>query len=92
MLHITLFQIKKEHGLHQKEWEITNEALYELIRLYTRESGVRSMERELAKLMRKAVKAILTDKNKKISVETGNLQDYLGVRKYTFGIAEMRVW
>ncbi|MFP3026816.1 MAG: endopeptidase La, partial [Wolbachia sp.] len=86
--HHLIPKLKKEHGLHQKEWEITNEALYELIRLYTRESGVRSMERELAKLMRKAVKAILTDKNKKISVEIGNLQDYLGVRKYTFGIAE----
>ncbi|AGJ98709.1 ATP-dependent protease La [Wolbachia endosymbiont of Drosophila simulans wNo] len=86
--HHLIPKLKKEHGLHQKEWEITNEALYELIRLYTRESGVRSMKRELAKLMRKAVKAILTDKNKKISVETGNLQDYLGVRKYTFGIAE----
>ncbi|WP_264336200.1 MULTISPECIES: endopeptidase La [unclassified Wolbachia] len=86
--HHLIPKLKKEHGLHQKEWKITNEALYELIRLYTRESGVRSMERELAKLMRKAVKAILTDKNKKISVEVGNLQDYLGVRKYTFGIAE----
>ncbi len=86
--HHLIPKLKKEHGLHQKEWKITNEALYELIRLYTRESDVRSMERELAKLMRKAVKAILTDKNKKISVEIGNLQDYLGVRKYTFGIAE----
>ncbi|MDM8335729.1 endopeptidase La [Wolbachia pipientis] len=81
-------KLRKEHGLRQKEWSITSDALYELIRLYTRESGVRSMERELAKLMRKAVKRILTDKNKKISVGVGNLQDYLGIRKYTFGIAE----
>lgn len=86
--HHLIPKLKKEHGLYQKEWNITNEALYELIRLYTRESGVRSMERELAKLMRKAVKEILTDKNKKISVGVDNLQDYLGVRKYTFGIAE----
>ncbi|WP_353288486.1 endopeptidase La [Wolbachia endosymbiont (group A) of Tromatobia lineatoria] len=86
--HHLIPKLKKEHGLYQKEWDITNEALYELIRLYTRESGVRSMERELAKLMRKAVKEILTDKNKKISVGVDNLQDYLGVRKYTFGIAE----
>nr|WP_255453425.1 AAA family ATPase [Wolbachia endosymbiont of Atemnus politus] len=49
-------KLKKEHGLRQEEWNITNDALYELIRLYTRESGVRSMERELAMLMRKAVK------------------------------------
>ncbi|WCR58450.1 endopeptidase La [Wolbachia endosymbiont of Ctenocephalides felis wCfeJ] len=81
-------KLKEEHGLRQKEWSITGDALYKLIRLYTRESGVRSMERELAKLMRKAVKKILTDKSKKISVGTDNLQDYLGVRKYTFGIAE----
>ncbi|MDR2978023.1 MAG: endopeptidase La [Rickettsiales bacterium] len=81
-------KLKKEHGLRQKEWSITNDALYELIRLYTRESGVRSMERELAKLMRKAVKEILEGKNKKICVGVTNLQGYLGVRKYTFGIAE----
>ncbi len=81
-------KLKKEHGLRQKEWSITDDALYELIRLYTRESGVRSMERELAKLMRKAVKKILTDKSREISVRVDNLQDYLGIRKYTFGIAE----
>lgn len=81
-------KLKKEHGLQQKEWSITIEALYQLIRLYTRESGVRNMERELAKLMRKAVKEILTNKHKKISVGVTNLQDYLGVRKYTFGVAE----
>ncbi|MBV0899255.1 MAG: endopeptidase La [Wolbachia endosymbiont of Fragariocoptes setiger] len=81
-------KLKNEHGLQQKEWSITTEALYQLIRLYTRESGVRNMERELAKLMRKAVKEILTNKHKKISVGATNLQDYLGVRKYTFGVAE----
>ncbi|MFP3036336.1 MAG: endopeptidase La [Wolbachia sp.] len=81
-------KLKKEHGLRQKEWSITDDALYELIRLYTRESGVRSMERELAKLMRKAVKEILEGKNKKICVGVNDLQGYLGVRKYTFGIAE----
>ncbi|MGL9732498.1 MAG: endopeptidase La [Wolbachia sp.] len=81
-------KLKQEHGLRKKEWSIINDALYELIRLYTRESGVRSMERELAKLMRKAVKEILEGKNKKIFVGVNNLQGYLGVRKYTFGIAE----
>jgi ATP-dependent Lon protease len=86
--HHLIPKLKKEHGLHQKEWSITNDALYKLIRLYTRESGVRSMERELAKLMRKAVKEILIDKSKEISIGVDNLQDYLGVRKYTFGIAE----
>lgn len=81
-------KLKKEHGLQQKEWCITDDALYQLIRLYTRESGVRSMEKELAKLMRKAVKEILIEKHKIVSVGVDNLQDYLGVRKYTFGIAE----
>ncbi|APR98247.1 endopeptidase La [Wolbachia endosymbiont of Folsomia candida] len=86
--HHLIPKLKKEHGLHQKEWSVTSDALYKLIRLYTRESGVRSMERELAKLMRKAVKEILTEKSKTISVGDDNLQDYLGVRKHTFGIAE----
>ncbi|MGL9725272.1 MAG: endopeptidase La [Wolbachia sp.] len=86
--HHLIPKLKEEHGLRQKEWGITNEALYGLIRLYTRESGVRSMERELAKLMRKAVKKILINRNKKISVGVNSLKDYLGVRKYTFGIAE----
>lgn len=86
--HHIIPKLKKDHGLQQKEWDITDDALYQLIRLYTRESGVRSMERELAKLMRKAVKEILTSKHKGISVGVDNLQDYLGVRKYTFGIAE----
>ncbi|WFW29629.1 MAG: endopeptidase La [Wolbachia endosymbiont of Menacanthus eurysternus] len=81
-------KLKNEHGLRKKEWSITDDALYKLIRLYTRESGVRSMERELAKLMRKAVKEILENKNKKIHVRDSDLQNYLGVRKYTFNIAE----
>ncbi len=86
--HYLIPKLKQEHGLQHKEWNITTDALYELIRLYTRESGIRSMEKELAKLMRKAVKEILTEKGKKISVEVDNLSHYLGVRKYTFGIAE----
>jgi ATP-dependent Lon protease len=86
--HYLIPKLKQEHGLQNKEWNITTDALYKLIRLYTRESGVRSMEKELAKLMRKAVKEILTEKGKKIAVEVDNLSNYLGVRKYTFGIAE----
>ncbi|UWI83359.1 endopeptidase La [Wolbachia endosymbiont of Howardula sp.] len=81
-------KLKKEHGIRQKEWNITDDALYQIIRLYTRESGVRNMERELAKLMRKAVKEILITKSKQISVEVNNLNDYLGVHQYSFGIAE----
>ncbi|WP_081326530.1 endopeptidase La [Wolbachia pipientis] len=86
--HYLIPKLKQEHGLQNKEWNITTDALYKLIRLYTRESGIRSMEKELAKLMRKAVKEISTEKGKKISIEVDNLSNYLGVRKYTFGMAE----
>ncbi|WP_333022935.1 endopeptidase La [Wolbachia endosymbiont of Pentidionis agamae] len=81
-------KLKRDHGLHKKEWSISESALYKLIRLYTRESGVRSFKRELDKLMRKAVKKILLDKNKTISIEADNLPDYLGVQKYIFGNSE----
>jgi ATP-dependent Lon protease len=78
----------QKHGLAAKEWSIEDEAVLLLIRRYTREAGVRNLERELSNLARKAVKEILTSKKKKITVTKSNLADYLGVPKYRFGEAE----
>ena len=78
----------KHHGLKKSEWTISDGALRDLIRYYTRESGVRSLERELANLTRKAVREILQDKVKKISVSARNLEKYAGVKKHRYGVAE----
>jgi ATP-dependent Lon protease len=77
------------HGLENGEWIIEDSALLELVRRYTREAGVRSLEREIAKLARKAVKEILTSSKKVIRVTEANLADYLGVPKYRYGEAEL---
>ncbi|GAK44575.1 ATP-dependent protease La [Tepidicaulis marinus] len=78
----------KNHGLRKGEWEIDDEALRLLIRTYTREAGVRNLERELNNLARKAVKEILTTDKKSISVNAENLADFAGVQKYRYGEAE----
>ncbi len=77
------------HGLEQGEWTVDDGAIHELIRRYTREAGVRSLEREVAKLARKAVKEILTTDKKTVHVTADNVKDYLGVPKYRFGEAEL---
>jgi ATP-dependent Lon protease len=79
----------KAHGLEPEEWALENDALKEIIRRYTREAGVRSLERELAKLARKSVKELLTTKKKNIAITLANLEDYLGVPKYRYGEAEL---
>ena len=83
--------IKKQHdqhGLKEGEWQITESGLRDLIRYYTREAGVRNLEREIANLARKAVKEILIDNITKIEVTPENLEKYAGVRKYRFGEVE----
>jgi ATP-dependent Lon protease len=77
------------HGLEPSEWAIDDGALLEMVRRYTREAGVRSLEREIAKLARKAVKEILTSSKKAVKVTLANLEDYLGVPKYRYGEAEL---
>ncbi|MGO4686038.1 endopeptidase La [Hyphomicrobium sp. 2TAF46] len=77
------------HGLEQGEWSVEDGALKEVIRRYTREAGVRSLEREIAKLARKAVKEILTSSKTSIVVTAENVHDFLGVPKYRFGEAEL---
>jgi len=77
-----------KHGLGDKEWSIDDEALQLLIRRYTREAGVRNLERELSTLIRKAVKELMTSKKKTIAVVVSNVGDYLGVPKYRYGEIE----
>ncbi|ADJ23757.1 MAG: endopeptidase La [Hyphomicrobium denitrificans] len=77
------------HGLEAGEWTIEDSALKEVIRRYTREAGVRSLEREIAKLARKAVKEILTSSKSSIVVTAENVHDFLGVPKYRYGEAEL---
>ena len=79
----------KNNGLRDGELSINEPALRDIVRYYTREAGVRSVEREVSKVCRKAVKQIMTEgKQKKISVTPRNLDKYLGVRRFTFGMAE----
>ena len=78
----------KKHGLSPEEWSIDESGLLTLIRRYTREAGVRNLERELAKLERKAVKQILTGHTKQVAVTGDNIQEFLGVPRYRYGEAE----
>ncbi len=88
--HLIPKQIEK-HGLKKGEWSISESGLRDLVRYYTRESGVRNMERELANLARKAIKEILVSKkkDKTVSVTRRNLGKWLGVKKYRFGEIEL---
>jgi len=80
----------KNNGLKKEEASISEGAVWDIIRYYTREAGVRSLEREISKICRKVVKAILLNKSKgkKVSVGTRHLEKYLGVRRFRYGIAE----
>jgi len=78
----------KAHGLKKEEWSITEDALRDIIRYYTREAGVRNLEREIANASRKAVKEILLKSRKAIKVSASNLGKFAGVRKFSFGEAE----
>src|SRR3954469_15846247 len=78
----------KAHGLRKNEWSISEDALRDLIRYYTREAGVRNMEREIANLTRKAIKDILMKKAERVAVTRRNLEKYAGVRRFRFGEAE----
>jgi ATP-dependent Lon protease len=80
---------QQAHGLEAEEFAIEEEALQLLIRRYTREAGVRNLEREIAKLARKAVKEILTSASKSVRITPENVESYLGVPKYRYGEAEL---
>ena len=78
----------KKHGLDSKEWAITDEALLTLIRRYTREAGVRNLEREISNTVRKAVKDILLKSQKSVTVDEKLLEEYLGPPRFRYGMAE----
>jgi ATP-dependent Lon protease len=78
----------KQHGLKKSEWSVTDDALRDLIRYFTREAGVRNLEREIANLTRKAIKDLLTKKIDKVAVTRRNLEKFSGVRRFRFGELE----
>jgi ATP-dependent Lon protease len=85
--HLVTKQVKN-HGLKAKEFELTDEALKDIIRLYTREAGVRNLEREIAKVARKSLTKIVKKEAESVTVTSDNLDDFLGVAKYRYGLAE----
>ncbi len=78
----------KNHGLKKGEFELTDAALTEMIRTYTREAGVRNLEREIAKLCRKSLTRIIKKEADSVVITPDNLADFLGVKKYRYGLAE----
>ena len=78
----------KSHGLKKGEFTLTQEALRDLIRYYTREAGVRTLEREIAKLARKSLRQILEKKTDSVTITPENLGDFSGVRKFKHGVSE----
>jgi ATP-dependent Lon protease len=78
----------EQHSLKLEEWSINEDALRDLIRYYTREAGVRNLEREIANLARKAVKEIVTKKSKKVTITRKNLEKYAGVQNHRYGDLE----
>ncbi|QBM29015.1 endopeptidase La [Hydrogenophaga pseudoflava] len=81
----------KNNGIRDGELEVKEEAVRDIVRYYTREAGVRSLERELSKICRKVVKGLLLKKyTPTVVVDAGNLSDFLGVRKYTYGRVEQQ--
>lgn len=85
--HLIDRQLEK-HGVKEGEWSISDNGLVDLIRYYTRESGVRNLERELANLIRKALKEILMGETDSVNVTVKNLEKYAGIKKYRFGEVE----
>jgi ATP-dependent Lon protease len=84
-------KLMKNHGLKPEELAISESAVRDIIRYFTREAGVRALERELSKICRKVVKTLVRDgEERKVAVSARNLDKYLGVRRYTYGMAEKK--
>ena len=77
-----------DSGLKKEEWNLDKDALKDIIRNYTKEAGVRNLEREISKLARKTLKRILTTEEKETLINSKNLPDYLGVKKFNYGEIE----
>ncbi|MBU2890641.1 endopeptidase La [Celeribacter halophilus] len=78
----------KNHGLKSKEFSVSDDAIMDVIRYYTREAGVRNLEREFAKIARKAVTKIIKKEVESVHVTSDNLEEFLGVKKFRYGLAE----
>jgi ATP-dependent Lon protease len=78
----------KDNGLEKKEWNLDQPALKDIIQSYTKESGVRNLEREISKLARKTVKNIVTNPNADTKINKNNISEYLGVKKFNYGEIE----
>ena len=85
--HLTTKQIGN-HGLKKSEFSISDDAILSIIRHYTREAGVRNLEREIAKVTRKALTRIVRKETESVEVTPDNLDDFLGVPKFRYGLAE----
>lgn len=81
-------KLTKDHGLRKLSSSISDDALRDILRYYTREAGVRNLERQIATLARKAIKEILAKGVKTIHITRRNLEKYLGVKKYRYGEVE----
>jgi len=78
----------KENGVKEGEFDLTNGTIKEIIKNYTRESGVRNLEREISKITRKVVKKVVNGEEKKVTINEKNLSDFLGVKKFKYGELE----
>jgi ATP-dependent Lon protease len=85
--HLLSKQIKN-HGLRKGEFTLSDDAIQEMVRTYTREAGVRNLERAIAKIARKAVTKIVRKEETAVNVTRDNLEDYLGVKQFRYGLAE----
>lgn len=81
-------QVREDHGLKEEEWIVTDGAIRDLIRYYTREAGVRSLKREVSRLARKAVRELATKDITSLTIDSDNLAQYAGVRKHRYGLAD----
>ena len=80
----------KDNGVKEKEMTLSEDIIKEIIRSYTKESGVRNLEREISKVARKVVKKVVTGEEKNVNINLKNLSDYLGIQKYNFGELETK--
>ena len=87
-LHHLFPKIQKDHGLKKGEFSMSEDALRDMVRYYTREAGVRNLEREIANLARKSLKEIVSGKTKSIHITRRNLEKYAGVKRFRFGEIE----
>ena len=78
----------KDNGVKEKEMTLSGEIIKEIIRSYTKESGVRNLEREISKVARKVVKKVVSGEEKEVEINLNNLHDYLGIQKFNFGELE----